>query len=95
MQELLVILIVLASAWAVARKYLPKPLRRRMAALSARSVRRIGLKRLALWLEQELPVASSCADGCGSCGNCGPVAKAGTTSFSITPDALKQTIRRS
>ena len=95
MQEAVVTLIVLLATWVVARKYLPAPLRRRTAAVSARLLRRIGLSRVALWLEQDLPAASSCADGCGSCGNCAPVPTAGSREFSITPDALKQTIRRS
>ena len=95
MQEAIVTLIVLLATWVVARKYFPAPLRRRTAAVSARLLRRIGLSRVALWLEQDLPAASSCADGCGSCGNCAPLSAAVSPQFSITPDALKRTIRRS
>ena len=98
MQEIIVAVIVLLATWVVARKYLPAPLRRRTAALSARLLRRIGLETIALRLEQDLPAAASCADGCGSCGNCGdvaPTAKPRPQQFSITPDALKKTIRRS
>ncbi len=95
MQELIVTLVVLLSAWVVARKYVPKPVRRRTAAVGARLTRCLGLARVAVWLERGLPAASSCADGCGSCGNCTPVASPGVRQFSITPDALKQTIRRS
>ena len=95
MQEMIVTVIVLLATWVVARKYLPPTVRRRAAARLARLSRRAGLARFALWLEQELPAASSCADGCGSCGNCGPAPAASAPSFSITPDALKQTIRRS
>lgn len=101
MQEIIVALIVMAATWVVVRKYLPAPLRRRTAAVSARILRRAGLMRLASWLETDLPAASSCADGCGSCGNCAPAAVAPAAAstpvakqFSITPEALKQTIRR-
>ena len=95
MQEMIVTVIVLLATWVVARKYLPATVRRRTAGRSARLLRGAGLGRAALWLEQELPAASTCADGCGSCGNCGPAPAAHAPSFSITPDALKQTIRRS
>ena len=101
MQEIIVALIVMAATWVVVRKYLPPPMRRRTAAVSARLLRRAKLIQLAGWLETDLPAASTCADGCGSCGNCAPtvVVPAAATAppgkqFSITPAALKQTIRR-
>ena len=71
-QNLIVALIVLASACFVARKYLPKILRRRLAGFTAKQARRTGFARLARWLEAELPAAASCGDGCGTCGSCGP-----------------------
>ena len=95
MQETIVAVIVLLSAWAVARRYLPAPVRRRTVALTAHLLRRIGIDRTARWLERDLPVDASCADGCGSCGHCGPTAAPGGMQSSITVDALKQTIRRS
>lgn len=94
MQETIVSLIVLLAAGVVGRRYLPAGLRRRAAATVAQLLRRLGFTPAALWLEQTLPAASSCADGCGSCGNCTPVAGAASSQFSITPEALKQTIRR-
>lgn len=137
LQQILVGLIVLAATWVVLRKYLPKPLRRHTAAVSAAALRGAGAVRLAQWLETDLPAASSCADGCGSCGNCAAPAPISTSatdttskptetpigsssvvgtlarpsasgnndmtglgkrpasqSFSISPDALRGTIRR-
>lgn len=114
LQQIIVALIVLAAAWVVLRKYLPKPLRRHAAAVIASVARRAGAVRLSRWLETDLPAGSSCADGCGSCGNCAtpqgsgglPVTAAAlagttgqrgtgdTTRFSITPEALRKTIRR-
>ncbi len=70
MQEFFVALIVMLATWVVLRKYLPATVRRRGAAMTARALRRVGLASAARWLEQDLPAAASCADGCGSCGNC-------------------------
>lgn len=95
MQEAIVSLIVVLAVWVVGRRYLPAVLRRRAAAIVARLLRRLGLTSAARWLEQDLPADSSCAGGCGSCGNCAPVARSTPAQFSITPEALKQTIRRS
>ena len=61
LQQIVVALIVIVAAWVVIRKYLPKPLRRRTAALSAVAARRAGAGRLAQWLETDLPAAASCA----------------------------------
>ena len=94
MQQVIVGIIVLMAAWIVARKYLPKPVRRRVSAITARAARRIWMRSLARWLETDLPAASSCADGCGSCGNCGPTAMPNDVTFAISADALKQTIKR-
>ena len=114
LQQIIVALIVLTAAWVVLRKYLPKPLRRRAAAIVAATASRAGAVRLARWLETDFPAGSSCADGCGSCGNCatpqgsvilpvpadalaGQTGQGGpgnTTRFSITPEALRKTIRR-
>ena len=58
--------------------------------------RQLGLPRLAGWLEADLPAASSCGSGCGTCGNCGTGDTQASTppEFSITPDALRRTIRK-
>ena len=94
MQQIIVGIIVLMAAWVVARKYLPKPVRRRVSAIMARVARRIGMRSMARWLETDLPAASSCADGCGSCGDCGPTPVPHDVTFAISADALKQTIKR-
>lgn len=95
MQEIIVALIVLVAAWTVARKYLPASVRHRSAAIAARTVRGLGLVTIAAWLEVELPVGSSCADGCKSCGSCGPGASAvGKTTFAVSVASLKRSRRR-
>ena len=96
LQNLIVAVIVVLAAWAVARRYLPKTVRRRTAGFSARRARQLCLPRLAGWLEADLPAASSCGSGCGTCGNCGTGDTQASTppEFSITPDALRRTIRK-
>lgn len=71
MQEWIVGLIVACAFLAVARRYMPKALRRALRTGLTRIAQRFGWNRLAARLvaaEQ----AASCADGCGSCGGCGP-----------------------
>lgn len=96
LQQMIVAVIVMLAMLVVLRKYLPRPVRRRTAALLAKLLERCGMARLARWLQRDLPAASSCADGCGSCGNCGPVPAPvpGGASFTMSPEALKQTIKK-
>jgi hypothetical protein len=94
-QNLIVAVIVVLAAWAVARRYLPKTLRQRAAGFTARVARGSGMARMANWLEADLPADSSCGSGCGTCGNCGTgdAKAAPMNEFSISPEALKRTIR--
>ena len=99
LQHAIVAIIVGLAGWFVARKYLPKTVRRRTAGMTARLMRRVAMVRLAAWLERDLPATASCGDGCGTCGSCGPAPASPPTSaspveFSISADALKRTIRR-
>jgi hypothetical protein len=95
MQEIIVALIVLSAAVALLRRYLPVPARRAVAITLARHVRQMGLARLSIRLEREMPVASTCDDGCGSCGGCGSSSpQAVQARSSISVDALRQTARK-
>lgn len=94
MQETLVAVAVLASLWTLVCRYAPLPLRRRCRSQLAEWAARIGWR----WLEQRLrlplPTAASCADGCANCSGCGPVGRPTGAEYAVTPDALRQTIRR-
>lgn len=71
MQEWIVGAIVVCAFWAVAKRYLPKAVRKGIRARSVRAARRLGLHGWASRLEAEKQAAAaSCADGCGSCGGC-------------------------
>lgn len=70
MQEWIVGLIVACAFFAVARRYMPKALRRAMRARLAPAARRFGWNSLAARLAAA-EQAASCSDGCGSCGGCG------------------------
>lgn len=71
MQAWIVALIVACAGWAVAKRYAPNSLRQAVRAWNARAARRLGWKRMAKRLETNQPAASSCGDGCRSCGGCG------------------------
>ncbi|HJV75514.1 MAG TPA: DUF6587 family protein [Noviherbaspirillum sp.] len=93
MQEFLVGLIVACAAWAVVARYAPKALTRGAGKLLASALKGMGLVRAADYLGNNLQ-GTSCADGCGSCGGCGPVKTPAKGAIStITPDALKRTAR--
>ena len=94
-QESIVALIVAYAAWVVAKRYAPKPLRQRVRAWTVKAATRLGWTRIAAKFDAADSGASSCADGCGTCGGCGsddttPAAK----QFTITPEALQRTILR-
>jgi len=94
MQEIIVAAIVLSACWVVLKRYLPRAVRqeiaRRMAALALRCA--------CSGLAQRLQAASVKVSEKGGCSNCSacesgtPQAQAKT--FSISPEALKDTIRR-
>jgi len=71
MQEAVVALVVACAFWAVARRYLPKSVRRAIRSWSVRVAKRLGWHRLADRLSVAEEKGGSCSDGCGSCGGCG------------------------
>lgn len=94
MQEAIVALVVLYAAWAVAKRYVPRPVRRFVRAWSARMARRAGWHRIAARLEAPAQAAASCADDCSSCHGCDPVKADAGSRAAITPEALRHTTRR-
>jgi len=95
MQESIVALIVAYAAWVVARRYAPKPVRQWIRAWTVRVATRLGWTRIAAMVDVSDSGASSCADACGACGSCDSGgAKPGVKQSAITPEALKQTIKR-
>jgi hypothetical protein len=99
MQETIVALIVAYAAWAVAKRYAPKLLRAWVRSTAATAAKRVGLVRFADKLQAASPAsASSCGDGCGTCGGCSPAdstksnPKAGRHSMSV--EQLRRTIPR-
>ena len=94
MQEFIVALIVAIATWAVVKRYMPQPLRRICRAWIADNTARLGWEWLARKMRSNTPAASSCADGCGNCNGCGPVPGTPDRRDTMTPDALKRTIRR-
>lgn len=76
MQEAVVGLIVVCAFWAVAKRYLPKAVRRAIRSQSVRMAKRLGWHRIADQLSAAEEKGGSCSDGCGSCGGCGTDATA-------------------
>lgn len=95
MQQSIVYLIVAYAAWVVGKRYAPVSLRRRLNAWLHAKCTDFGWSRMA---EKFVPAASasaSCGDGCSSCNSCATNEEVATTKeFSVTPDALRKTIRR-
>lgn len=93
MQEFLVGLIVTCAAWTVVARYAPKTLTRGLRKLFANALKGAGLVRAADYLGKNQQ-GTSCADGCGSCGGCGPAHMPAKGAMStVTPDVLKRTAR--
>lgn len=97
MQEIIVALIVLAACWAILKRYLPRSLRVRLTQRLAEVCAAHGWQRL----EQGLRSASTsgasqgACGSCSSCGSCGEeVGSESKQSGAMTPEALKNTIRR-
>jgi hypothetical protein len=96
-QNWTVYLIVAYAGWIVVRRYAPASLRRTVGAGFSAHLRRFGWHGLA---DKLMPsaTADARAGSCGSCDNCASNdtrgAVAAIKEFAITPDALKQTIRR-
>lgn len=95
MQQLIVYLIVGYAAWVVGKRYAPLSLRRAANAWLHAKFTILGWSRLAHKFVPGTSAAASCSDGCGSCNNCEPSDAAATAKeFTVTRDALRQTIRR-
>jgi hypothetical protein len=101
MQQSIVYLIVAYAAWVVAKRYAPLWLRRGCSSWLHAKFTALGWNRIAERFVPNATAAASCGDGCGSCNNCAandagaPIATtAAIKEFSVTPDALRQTIRR-
>lgn len=71
MQETIVGLVVICAFWAVAKRYLPKAVRRAIRSQSVRMAKRLGWHRIAERLSAAGEKDGLCSDGCGSCGGCG------------------------
>lgn len=72
LQYMVIAVAVLLSAWVVAKKQFPGPMRKLRIALALpllRESRPAWQRRLGRWLA---PEASATAGGCGGCDNCGP-----------------------
>ena len=94
MQETIVAIIVAAALWAVLKRYTPTPVKRACRVAVARAARHLGWLSLEQKLAAQAAAAASCADGCGTCGGCGPTPAQPESGSSISPEALRQTIRR-
>lgn len=95
MQEIIVGAIVLFACWAVLKRYLPRSVRIGLAQRLSDVAARLGWQKMAQRL-RSASMAVSAKGSCGGCSSCesgsGKVNK--VSSASITPEALKNTIRR-
>lgn len=71
MQEWIVGLIVVCAFWAVAKRYMPKAIRRALHVQVARTAKRFGWHGIAERFAATEKAVASCGDGCGTCGGCG------------------------
>ncbi len=101
MQNLIVAAIVLYACWYVLRRYLPKPLKRRMAAAVAAWCRDRGWHGVAMRMQPAGQVqVQGPASGCDSCSACAGAEKKGEdgrrkpTVQKISVDSLKRSLRR-
>lgn len=99
MQQIIVYLIVGYAALVVGRRYMPRGLRRGVNAWLHAQFTGLGWPRMAERFVAST-TAASCGDGCSSCDSCAasdtvtPGKEITVTEFTVTPDALRQTIRR-
>lgn len=95
MQQWIVYLIVAYAAWVVGKRYAPVSLRRAASGWLRAAFTRLGWTRMADRFVPDAIAAAACGDGCGSCNNCDSNGTpAAPKEFAVTPDALRQTIRR-
>lgn len=95
MQELIVAVVVACACWFTLRRYLPLPIRSAIAQHTANLFMRLGWIVLATRL-RESTMNTSAAKACGGCSGCsqGSPSQSPQAKGTITPDALKNTIRR-
>ena len=93
-QEVIVGIIVLIATWVVIMHFTPRVLRHAARNRLAQLARRSGWR----WLEKKLVVPSHTTatrpDACGNCTACTPRASHDENGSAITPEKLRQTIRR-
>lgn len=92
MQNLIVAVIVLYACWYVLRRYLPKPLQRRLANAAAAWCRRRGWHGMAKRLQAAEQAPASGCDSCSACA--GAEAKGKNPVQTISVDSLKRSLRR-
>jgi hypothetical protein len=94
-QQIIVGLIVALAAFAVAKRYAPKGMKRAARAGTVRLAKALGWHWLADKLAQKAEAGASCGDGCGSCGNCAPSENEKNASTqTVSVESLKQSLRR-
>lgn len=95
MQEFIVAVIVIAACWAILKRYLPRAVRVALTQRLSDVAARVGWQQLAQRL-RNASMRASVKSRCGGCSSCdagsGKVNKVPTAT--ITPEALKNTIRR-
>lgn len=72
-QDAIIGMVVLASAWYVLRKLLPNWMRGRQLALATRLAhpsRSLVLRRIGGWIAPGISSGGGCGSGCSSCGSC-------------------------
>lgn len=95
MQQWIVYLIVAYAACVVGKRYAPVSLRRGTSAWLHAKFTHLGWSVMADKFVPGMSATASCGDGCSSCNSCESNDTAATIKqFAVTPDALRQTIRR-
>ncbi len=72
-QDAIIGMVVLASAWYVLRRLLPNWVRGRQLALATRLThpsRSLVLRRIGGWMAPGIPSGGGCGSGCSSCASC-------------------------
>jgi len=97
MQNLIVAAIVLTACWYVLRRYLPKPLKHRMATAVATWCRNRGWHGMAARIQAAEQVPATGCDRCSACagaGEKGTDKKRNQAVQKISVDSLKRSLHR-
>jgi len=96
MQNLIVAAIVLSACWHVLRRYLPQPLKRRLATAVAARCRARGWHEMAARLQPTTQMSATGCDSCSACAGAGKEKnKTGNQAVQkISVDSLKRSLRR-